>query len=229
MLISFVSVSVFGLPADAGEKITLCISILLSLVVFFLLVSKILPPSLSIPLIAEYLLFIFIMNIIVIGCTVIVINRNYRTPRTHRMSNFIRVIFLNYLPRLLRITRPDHAERWKRKPRYTQPAIVHPVTNKRTDVRELTKILHVNCECSLGERAHTITETTRQPEMRPDLTEQSQTLASEINKVTNSIKFIRQHLENEDEYEMVSEWCSGPCRVNVWYKQPWYRQTYRHT
>ena len=55
VLISFLSVCVFYLPADAGEKMTMCISILLALVVFLLLVSKILPPtSITIPLIANY-------------------------------------------------------------------------------------------------------------------------------------------------------------------------------
>jgi len=54
VLISFLSVCVFYLPADAGEKMTMCVSILLALVVFLLLVSKILPPtSISIPLIAR--------------------------------------------------------------------------------------------------------------------------------------------------------------------------------
>lgn len=89
VLISFVSVCVFALPADAGEKITLCISVLLALVVFLLLVSKILPPSLTIPLIAKYLLFTFVMNIVAILATVIIINRNYRTPRTHRMPYWV--------------------------------------------------------------------------------------------------------------------------------------------
>lgn len=45
VLISFLCVLVFYLPAEAGEKVTLGISILLSLVVFLLLVSKILPPT----------------------------------------------------------------------------------------------------------------------------------------------------------------------------------------
>ncbi|KAI8039382.1 hypothetical protein M5D96_008106 [Drosophila gunungcola] len=86
VLISFLCVLVFYLPAEAGEKVTLGISILLSLVVFLLLVSKILPPtSLVLPLIAKYLLFTFIMNTVSILVTVIIINWNFRGPRTHRM------------------------------------------------------------------------------------------------------------------------------------------------
>lgn len=74
-----------------GEKVTLGISILLSLVVFLLLVSKILPPtSLVLPLIAKYLLFTFIMNCISILVTVIIINCNFRSPRTHTMPNWTR-------------------------------------------------------------------------------------------------------------------------------------------
>ncbi|KAH1023169.1 hypothetical protein HUJ04_012425 [Dendroctonus ponderosae] len=84
VLISFLCVLVFYLPAEAGEKVTLGISILLSLVVFLLLVSKILPPtSLVLPLIAKYLLFTFIMNTVSILVTVVIINWNFRGPRTH--------------------------------------------------------------------------------------------------------------------------------------------------
>ena len=86
---------------------TLSISILLALVVFLLLISKILPPtSIVIPLIAKYLLFTFIMNIITIFCTVVIINYNYRTPRTHKMPYWIRRLCIDILPRILRMERP---------------------------------------------------------------------------------------------------------------------------
>ncbi|TMW47392.1 hypothetical protein DOY81_007527 [Sarcophaga bullata] len=114
VLISFLCVLVFYLPAEAGEKVTLGISILLSLVVFLLLVSKILPPtSLVLPLIAKYLLFTFIMNTVSILVTVVIINWNFRGPRTHRMPNWIRRAFLQYLPAILLMKRPRKTRlRW---------------------------------------------------------------------------------------------------------------------
>merc|ERR1719412_1688871 len=114
VLISFLCVLVFYLPAEAGEKVTLGISILLSLVVFLLLVSKILPPtSLVLPLIAKYLLFTFIMNTVSILVTVVIINWNFRGPRTHSMPNWIRVVFLKYLPIFLFMRRPKKTRlRW---------------------------------------------------------------------------------------------------------------------
>lgn len=91
---------------------TLSISILLALVVFLLLISKILPPtSIVIPLIAKYLLFTFIMNIITIFCTVVIINYNYRTPRTHKMPYWIRRLCIDLLPWILRMERPKKYER----------------------------------------------------------------------------------------------------------------------
>lgn len=114
VLISFLCVLVFYLPAEAGEKVTLGISILLSLVVFLLLVSKILPPtSLVLPLIAKYLLFTFIMNTVSILVTVVIINWNFRGPRTHSMPRWIRIMFLRYLPMILFMRRPKKTRlRW---------------------------------------------------------------------------------------------------------------------
>lgn len=124
VLISFLCVLVFYLPAEAGEKVTLGISILLSLVVFLLLVSKILPPtSLVLPLIAKYLLFTFIMNTVSILVTVIIINWNFRGPRTHSMPNWIRVVFIKYLPIFLFMRRPKKTRlRWMMEMQGGQPS-----------------------------------------------------------------------------------------------------------
>ncbi|KAK6013973.1 Neurotransmitter-gated ion-channel transmembrane region, partial [Ostertagia ostertagi] len=65
VLMAFLNVTVFYLPTASGEKMGLTMNVLLSIVVFLLLVSKILPPtSLSIPLVAKYLLLTFVLNII---------------------------------------------------------------------------------------------------------------------------------------------------------------------
>ena len=112
VLISFLSIFVFYLPTDEGEKMTLCISILLALVVFLLLVSKILPPtSMVIPLISKYLIFTLMMNIVTILNTVIIINWNYRTPRTHTMPKWVRLVFINFLPKVLLMKRPEQEEK----------------------------------------------------------------------------------------------------------------------
>ncbi|XP_055870285.1 acetylcholine receptor subunit alpha-like 1 isoform X3 [Biomphalaria glabrata] len=105
--ISCLTVLVFYLPSDSGEKITLCISILLSLTVFFLLLAEIIPPtSIVVPLIGKYLLFTMILVTLSIIVTVIVLNVHFRSPATHCMSPWVRRVFLNILPRLLVMRRP---------------------------------------------------------------------------------------------------------------------------
>ena len=83
------------------EKITLGISLLLSLVVFLtMLVKKFLPPtSLAFPLIAKYLVFTFVVNLMSIATSVCVINVNHR--ETRHMPNSLKWVFLVTLPRLL--------------------------------------------------------------------------------------------------------------------------------
>ncbi|EPQ19807.1 Neuronal acetylcholine receptor subunit alpha-4 [Myotis brandtii] len=107
LLLSCLTVLVFYLPSQCGEKVTLCISVLLSLTVFLLLITEIIPStSLVIPLIGEYLLFTMIFVTLSIIITVFVLNVHHRSPRTHSMPAWVRRVFLDIVPRLLFMERP---------------------------------------------------------------------------------------------------------------------------
>ena len=98
--ISFLTVLVFYLPSDSGEKVTLCISILLSLTVFFLLLAEIIPPtSLAVPLLGKYLLFTMILVSLSIMVTVGILNVHFRSPATHNMSPWVRKVFIHVMPK----------------------------------------------------------------------------------------------------------------------------------
>ncbi|UYV64606.1 nAChRa1 [Cordylochernes scorpioides] len=106
--ITFLSILVFYLPSDSGEKVSLSISIILSLGVFFLLLSEIIPPtSLAVPLLGKYLLFTMILVCFSVFVTIAVLNVNFRSPSTHRMAPWVKKVFLEILPRLVCLTRPD--------------------------------------------------------------------------------------------------------------------------
>ncbi|XP_019392818.1 PREDICTED: neuronal acetylcholine receptor subunit alpha-2 isoform X2 [Crocodylus porosus] len=110
LLISCLTVLVFYLPSDCGEKITLCISVLLSLTVFLLLITEIIPStSLVIPLIGEYLLFTMIFVTLSIVITVFVLNVHHRSSSTHKMPRWVRGVFLDFIPRWLFMKRPPGA------------------------------------------------------------------------------------------------------------------------
>uniref|UniRef100_A0A8C5DX63 Neuronal acetylcholine receptor subunit alpha-2-like n=1 Tax=Gouania willdenowi TaxID=441366 RepID=A0A8C5DX63_GOUWI len=107
LLISCLTVLVFYLPSQCGEKITLCISVLLSLTVFLLLITEIIPStSLVIPLIGEYLLFTMVFVTLSIVITVFVLNVHHRSPQTHGMPHWVRRVFLDFVPRVLFMKRP---------------------------------------------------------------------------------------------------------------------------
>lgn len=118
LLISFLTVLVFYLPSDCGEKVTLCISVLLSLTVFLLVITETIPStSLVIPLIGEYLLFTMIFVTLSIVITVFVLNLHYRTPGTHTMPAWVKAIFLNLLPRVMFMARPTNKDGDNQKPK----------------------------------------------------------------------------------------------------------------
>ena len=223
VLISFLSVCVFYLPADAGEKMTMCISILLALVVFLLLVSKILPPtSITIPLIAKYLLFTFIMNIVTILITVIIINWNFKTPRTHRMPGWIRAVFLNWLPRALLMARPHHMQRSSKKAysrRNYRPSIGSrfaasgTASSSSPDLMELAEVRRtgavVKRRAILGPTVTSAREDSTAAAADTDADPSAGgglpfRLTAETRRAIEAVQFVAAHLKNEDDYAEVT-------------------------
>ncbi|XP_027385901.1 neuronal acetylcholine receptor subunit beta-3 [Bos indicus x Bos taurus] len=110
--LSFLTVLVFYLPSDEGEKLSLSTSVLVSLTVFLLVIEEIIPSSSKvIPLIGEYLLFIMVFVTLSIIVTVFVINVHHRSSSTyHPMAPWVKRLFLQTLPKLLCMK--DHVDRY---------------------------------------------------------------------------------------------------------------------
>ncbi|CAG5009304.1 unnamed protein product [Parnassius apollo] len=79
MGISFLTVLVFYLPSDSGEKV---------------------------PLLGKFVLFTMILDTFSICVTVVVLNVHFRSPQTHTMAPWVRRVFIHVLPRLLVMRRP---------------------------------------------------------------------------------------------------------------------------
>ncbi|XP_026220480.1 neuronal acetylcholine receptor subunit alpha-7 isoform X1 [Anabas testudineus] len=111
VLISTLALLVFLLPADSGEKISLGITVLLSLTVFMLLVAEIMPAtSDSVPLIAQY----FATTMVIVGlsviATVLVLQYHHHDPDGGHMPQWTRVILLNWCAWFLRMRPPGEAK-----------------------------------------------------------------------------------------------------------------------
>ncbi|CAJ0606409.1 unnamed protein product [Cylicocyclus nassatus] len=107
ILISVTNILGFTMPSECGEKITLQITNLLSVTVFLGMVSEITPPtSESIPIIAVF----FSLSMMILGCsiiaTLVIINIHFRSPQTHQMGKWTQLIFLEWLPWVLLMSRP---------------------------------------------------------------------------------------------------------------------------
>uniref|UniRef100_A0A158Q8R2 Cation transporter family protein n=1 Tax=Elaeophora elaphi TaxID=1147741 RepID=A0A158Q8R2_9BILA len=107
----------FTLPPDAGEKITLQITVLLSICFFLSVVSEMSPPtSEAVPLLGIFFSCCMIVVTASTVFTVYVLNLHYRTSETHEMGTLTKTLLLYWLPYLLRINRPGVKLSWKALP-----------------------------------------------------------------------------------------------------------------
>ncbi|XP_041366453.1 neuronal acetylcholine receptor subunit alpha-10-like isoform X2 [Gigantopelta aegis] len=102
ILITSVSLLGFLLPPDSGEKISLEITVLLSLAVFLLVVSETLPPtSENFPYIGLYFVLSMMLVTFSTVLTVVVLNFHFKGQHGRPVPRWIRSLFLEKLGRLL--------------------------------------------------------------------------------------------------------------------------------
>ncbi|XP_064092154.1 neuronal acetylcholine receptor subunit alpha-7-like isoform X24 [Macrobrachium nipponense] len=115
VLIASMAVLGFTLPPDCGEKLSLGVTILLSLTVFHNLVTETLPQvSDAMPVLGTYFNCIMFMVASSVVSTVLILNYHHRSAETHemsplagpRMNPWVKSLFLQWLPWVLRLHRP---------------------------------------------------------------------------------------------------------------------------
>ncbi|XP_037079752.1 neuronal acetylcholine receptor subunit alpha-7-like isoform X3 [Pollicipes pollicipes] len=136
VLIASMAVLGFTLPPDSGEKLSLGVTVLLSLTVFLNQVAANMPetseavpllgvtillsltvflnmvaesmPTTSdaVPLIGTYFNCIMFMVASSVVSTVLILNYHHRSGETHEMAPWVRSVFLQWMPWLLRMSRP---------------------------------------------------------------------------------------------------------------------------
>ncbi|XP_064092145.1 neuronal acetylcholine receptor subunit alpha-7-like isoform X16 [Macrobrachium nipponense] len=107
VLIASMAVLGFTLPPDCGEKLSLGVTILLSLTVFSNMVNDTMPTtSDAVPLLGTYFNCIMFMVASSVVSTVLILNYHHRSAETHEMSPLVKSLFLQWLPWVLRLHRP---------------------------------------------------------------------------------------------------------------------------
>jgi len=106
VLIASMAVLGFTLPPDSGEKLSLGVTILLSLTVFLNMVVETMPVTSDNPLLGTYFNCIMFMVASSVVTTIMILNYHHRLSDTHKMPNWVRILFLQWIPWLLRMSRP---------------------------------------------------------------------------------------------------------------------------
>ncbi|NXR27177.1 ACHA6 protein, partial [Cinclus mexicanus] len=206
LFISFLTVLVFYLPSDCGEKVTLCISVLLSLTVFLLVITETIPStSLVIPLVGEYLLFTMIFVTLSIVITVFVLNIHYRTPTTHTMPKWVKTIFLSLLPKVLLMQRP--LEQQKKTTSRKNKKVSDSKLGKSKHSKHKDTKLHKEEWCRHCDKATELPTTRRQLSHHQSLKWMAEYMeySPEVKDVISSVQFIAENMRSQNETKEVED------------------------
>ncbi|CAJ0953265.1 unnamed protein product, partial [Mesorhabditis belari] len=195
VIMAFLSMAVYFLPTDSTEKMTLTISILFSIVVFLLLLTKILPPTSStIPLMAKYLLLTFVLNVITILVTVVIVNVYFRGQNTHRMPHWVRQVFLEFLPKFICMKPPKTIIKHNERARMSS-------TLAGLEKYSLNSLTSHHPHCSNQESLEFLTPKPNNSSLKPFLCASKfpSKLPQEAHKAVDAIEFITQNLKQKEE------------------------------
>uniref|UniRef100_A0A8B9QIV3 Cholinergic receptor nicotinic alpha 6 subunit n=1 Tax=Apteryx owenii TaxID=8824 RepID=A0A8B9QIV3_APTOW len=206
LFISFLTVLVFYLPSDCGEKVTLCISVLLSLTVFLLVITETIPStSLVIPLVGEYLLFTMIFVTLSIVITVFVLNIHYRTPTTHTMPKWVKPIFLSLLPKVLLMQRPLEQQKKHTSGKSKNRSTSKSGKSKHSEHRGAKLQKEQRC-CHCDRAAEPTTTKSRQLSHQPlKWTAEHMDYSPEVEDVIRSVQFIAENMRSQNETKEVED------------------------
>lgn len=199
ILITSLAILVFYLPSDCGEKMTLCISVLLALTVFLLLISKIVPPtSLDVPLVGKYLMFTMVLVTFSIVTSVCVLNVHHRSPTTHTMPPWVRTLFLRKLPALLFMKQPQQncARQRLRQRRQTQERAAAATLFLRAGARA--------CACYANPGAAKAEGLNGYRERQGQGPDPPAPCGCGLEEAVEGVRFIADHMRSEDDDQSVS-------------------------
>uniref|UniRef100_A0A8C5S312 Cholinergic receptor nicotinic beta 4 subunit n=1 Tax=Laticauda laticaudata TaxID=8630 RepID=A0A8C5S312_LATLA len=204
VLITSLAILVFYLPSDCGEKITLCISVLLALTVFLLLISKIVPPtSLDVPLIGKYLMFTMVLVTFSIVTSVCVLNVHHRSPSTHAMPPWVKVVFLQRLPSFLFMRRPHNQSASQRLTNRKKNKVESLPSDLSSTYKDCTYFVNT----AAGQRYNVkLTDNPDHVHSHQDLRLRSSVKFSpDVQEAIEGVSFIADHMRSEDKNESVIE------------------------
>ncbi|XP_034023762.1 acetylcholine receptor subunit delta [Thalassophryne amazonica] len=213
VLISFLAALVYYLPADSGEKMTLSISVLLAQSVFLLLISQRMPEtSMSVPLIVKYLMFIMVLVTVVVLNCVVVLNLHFRTPSTHVMTGWTKRVFLEWLPRLLRMSRPQESEPYwdGALPRRSSSVGYIAAAEEYYSVKSRSELMFERQSQRHGLRTRPTHAAVTKPQEEGGVTEQ---LYAELKPGVDGANYIIKHMRNKNDYNEEKDNWSGIART----------------
>ncbi|CAF1508128.1 unnamed protein product [Adineta steineri] len=222
VLISFMTVLGFLLPPDSGEKLTLQITILLSIVMFSLLISGIIPASsTALPTIVTYFTTVMCMCSLSVVATVIVLALHHKNAKNHTMPMWIHVYINQYLAWFLHMKRPGHDLSWRaiRHRRFgqtntsnNQKAPLTPLleNSSKSLLANVTNIddqsyIRTNNQLYLPMINHIQTPSSNHDSNNVLLTCDMNFFRSDIRLIMSELKFVGDYIRKEEEEDDVSQ------------------------